>query len=251
MKFLDKVVLITGASSGIGRATAIAFAKEGARVVLASRRTTESLAVASAITAAGGEALFAQTDIAEPSAIEALIHKIITTYGKIDIAFNNAGIEGTPAPFAEHSLENFDAIMSINVRGVFLSMQHEIREMLNVGGGVIVNNASMGGLVGFPNLAAYIASKHAVLGLTKTAALEYVRSNLRINAICPGMIDTDMFDRLWDRDQQAKQNAAASTPAGRMGTPDEIAHSVLFLCSEEASFMTGHSFVVDGAYTVR
>jgi NAD(P)-dependent dehydrogenase (short-subunit alcohol dehydrogenase family) len=251
MKFLDKVVLITGASSGIGRATAIAFAKEGAKVVLASRRAPESLTVVSTIAAAGGEALFVQTDVAEPSSVEALIHKTITTYGKIDIAFNNAGIEGTPAPFAEHSLENFDAIMDINVRGVFLTMQYEIREMLKASGGTIVNNASMGGLIGFPNLAAYIASKHAVLGLTKTAALEYVRSNLRINAVCPGMIDTDMFDRLWDGDQQAKQDVAASTPAGRMGTPEEIAHSVLFLCSEEASFITGHSFVVDGAYTAR
>jgi NAD(P)-dependent dehydrogenase (short-subunit alcohol dehydrogenase family) len=249
--FVGKVALVTGGTSGIGRATAIALAREGADVVITGRRETEGEQVLQQIHDAGAKGLFIRSDVTHEADIVNTVEQTVTTFGHLDIAFNNAGIEGAAAPFVETTIDNFDAIINTNVRGVFLSMKHEIAQMQKSGGGAIVNNASMGGLIGFKGLSAYIASKHAVLGLTKTAALEVLSDDIRVNAICPGLIDTALQDRLWGHDEQAKIGFAAQSPAGRLGTPEEVAASVLYLCSEAASFVTGHSLVVDGAYIVQ
>lgn len=241
-------VVITGASSGMGKAAALAFAREGARLVLSARREDEGAGVAHAARALGAEAVFLRADVTVEDDIRRVIGEAVTRYGQVDIAFNNAGTEGMAAPLAEQTAENFDLVMNTNVKGVFLSMKYEIQAMLATGGGVIVNNASMGSFIGFQNLAPYIASKHAVLGLTRTAALEYFPRGIRINAVCPGIIDTPFQDRVWG-DEKAKQNFAKGTPAGRIGTSEEVADSVLFLASDRATFFSGQGLVIDGGYT--
>lgn len=243
-----KSVVITGASSGMGKAAALAFAREGARLVLAARREDEGEGVVHAARALGAQAVFVRADVTVEEDIRRVIDEAVTRYGRVDIAFNNAGTEGLAAPLGEQTTNNYDLVMNTNVKSVFLSMKFEIQAMLGTGGGVIVNNASMGAFIGFQNLAPYIASKHAVLGLTRTAALEYFPRGIRINAVCPGIIDTPFQDRVWG-DEEAKQKFAKSTPAARIGTSEEVADAVLFLASDRATFFSGQGLVIDGGYT--
>jgi len=249
-KFDGKVSLVTGGTSGIGRATAIAFANEGAKVVLTGRREEEGQKVVDVIKQTGGEATFLRADVLQEEDIKVTIEKTIETYGRLDYAFNNAGIESSVTPLHEQSLDKFDQLMAINVRGVFLSMKYEIIQMLQQGSGVIVNTSSIAGLIAFPGLAPYHASKHAVMGLTKSAALDYAKQGIRINAVNPGFITTAMIERfaanLGEDADAAKQQLINSVPMGRMGSSEEIASTVLFLCSDAAAYITGQSLVVDG-----
>lgn len=244
-----KVVLVTGASSGIGRATAIELAKRGARVVASARRQAEIDAVVAEINGAGGTALPVLADINREADIIDLVAKTVSTYGRLDVAFNNAGTEGEFTPFEDQSNEVYETIFNANVRGVFWSMKHEAKAMLAAGGGSIINNASMGGVIGFANAALYIASKHAVLGLTKTASIEWFRRGIRVNAVNPGIIDTPFQDRVWPS-AEAKQTFAASTVPGRAGTAEEVARVVAFLASDDASFVSGHGLLADGGYSI-
>jgi NAD(P)-dependent dehydrogenase (short-subunit alcohol dehydrogenase family) len=250
-KLDGKVAIVTGGSSGIGRATAVAFAKEGATVVVAARRTEEGEETVRLAKEAGSEALFLQTDVSKAAEVEALVNKTVEIYGRLDYAFNNAGIEGENLPLHEQSVEGFDELMAINLRGVFLCMKYEIAQMLRQGGGAIVNNSSMLGLVAFPRHSPYTASKHAVIGLTKSAALYYAKLGIRINTVNPGFIATDMIVRYAKSTgdaHTATEQLTNTIPMGRMGSPEEIASTVLFLCSEAASYITGQSLVVDGGY---
>ena len=247
MKILEsKVALVTGGTSGIGKTTAIAFGNAGAKVVLSGRREQEGEKTADLIRRAGGECLFVRSDVSSEAEVKALIQKTVEQYGRLDCAFNNAGIDPLQKPLHEQSVEDFDKLMGINVRGVFLCMKSEIQQMLTQGGGVIVNNSSMGGLIAFPGIGPYIASKHAVMGLTRSAALDYAKQNIRINAVNPGMIATDMMDRLTNGNPE---QMASSVPMGRFGQPEEIAATIVFLCSDAASYITGQPLVVDGGYT--
>lgn len=243
----NSIVLITGASSGIGAASALAFAQAGAKLVLGTRRKHEGESIAAQIRAIGGEAVFIPTDILIEADVERLVQTAITTYGRLDVAFNNAGTEGDSSPFTAQAC--YEHTMNTNVRGVFWSMQHEIRAMLPLGGGAIINNASIAAQLGFANLALYTASKHAVMGLTKVAALEYFKHGIRVNAVCPGVTFSAITQHLiGDLDEQ---NAfMASTPAGRVAQPEEIAAAVLFLASKHASYISGQSLTVDGGYSV-
>ncbi|MBW4698286.1 MAG: glucose 1-dehydrogenase [Aphanocapsa lilacina HA4352-LM1] len=245
----DKVAIVTGASSGIGRATALELARRGAKVVASARRVGPTLELVEAIRAEGHEATFVQADVTDEAYVERLVAEAIATYGKLDIAFNNAGTEGVFAPLLEQTKETYDLVFDANVRSVFYSMKHQAQAMLCAGGGVIVNNASMGGVIGFENAALYIATKHAVLGMTKSAALEWYRRGVRVNAICPGIIDTPFQDRIWPS-TEAKNSFANATVAGRAGTAEEMAKVVAFLVSEDASFVSGHGLLADGGYSI-
>jgi NAD(P)-dependent dehydrogenase (short-subunit alcohol dehydrogenase family) len=244
-----KVALVTGASSGIGRATVLELARRGAKVVASARRQAEIDTLVAEIRSEGFDATAVVADVNVEQDVIDLVARTISTYGRIDIAFNNAGTEGVFSPFVDQTNEIYDTIFNANVRGVFWSMKHEARAMLAQGGGVIVNNASMGGVIGFGNAALYIASKHAVLGLTKTASIEWFKQGVRVNAICPGIIDTPFQDRVWPS-MEAKNAFAASTVAGRAGTPEEIAAIVAFLASDDASFVSGHGLLADGGYSI-
>lgn len=250
-QFESKVALVTGGSSGIGRAAALAFAREGAKVVVTNLRPEGGLETVSLIEAAGGQALFIQCDVAKSSDVEAMINRAVEVYGRIDCAFNNAGLEGMVAPTAELTEENWDRTINTNLKGVWLCMKHEISHMLKQGRGAIVNCASAVGLVGAPGIAAYSASKHGVVGLTKTAALEYISAGIRINAVCPGVTQTPMVDRLKDQLPEAMENVVASIPAGRIAAPEEVAEAVLWLCSPQSSYVTGHPLVVDGGFVAQ
>ena len=250
-EFDGKVALMTGGSSGIGRATALAFAREGAQVVIGDRNTRRGEETVSMIRNAGGTASFRRTDVLVAADIEALVEHAISEYGGLDLAFNNAGIEGDVRPLVEQTEANYDALMDINVKGVWLSMKYEIPRMLERGGGAIVNCSSVAGVIGFPGIGIYAASKHAVIGLTKTAALEYSAQGIRINAVNPAVIDTEMADRLAAGLNMKKDDLSTLHPIGRIGQVDEVAEAVLWLCSGRASFVTGHSLVVDGGFTVR
>jgi NAD(P)-dependent dehydrogenase (short-subunit alcohol dehydrogenase family) len=247
MKILEgKVALVTGGTSGIGKTTAIAFSNAGAKVVLSGRREQEGEETADLIRRSGGESLFVRSDVSSEAEVKALIEKTVEQYGRLDCAFNNAGIDPSPKPLHEQSVEDFDKLMGINLRGVFLCMKSEIQQMLTQGGGVIVNNSSMGGLIAFPGIGPYNASKHAVMGLTRSAALDYAKQNIRINAVNPGMIATEMMDRLANGNPE---QMASSVPMGRLGQPEEIAATIVFLCSDAASYITGQPLVIDGGYT--
>lgn len=250
-RFNDKIVLVTGGTSGIGRATAGAFAGEGARVIIAARREIQGYEAVRDIERQGGKAVFIKTDIRNPEEIEGLFRSIFNLYGRLDCAFNNAGLSslGMP-PAAKIPEEEWDDILNTNLRGTWLCMKQEISQMLRQGGGIIVNTASVLGLTGEYGLAAYCASKHGVIGLTKTAALEYAHKNIRINAICPGPIRTEMLEAPMAQYPKMLDMLLAKTPMRRMGEPEEIAGAVLWLCSDESSFMTGKELVVAGGQGV-
>ncbi|MBD2309774.1 SDR family oxidoreductase [Chroococcidiopsis sp. FACHB-1243] len=244
----NKVALVTGGTSGIGKATAIALGIAGAKVVFSGRREEEGENTANSMRQSGTECLFVRSDVSSESDVKALIQKTVESYGRIDCAFNNAGIESSTKPLHEQSIEDFDKLMAINVRGLFLCMKSEIQQMLTQGTGVIINNSSMGGLIAFPGISPYHASKHAVMGLTRSAALDYANQGIRINAINPGLIATEMMDRIATKGTSSEQFASI-VPMGRMGKPEEIASTVVFLCSDAASYITGQPIVIDGGYT--
>lgn len=255
-----KVAIVTGATSGIGAATAVSLARDGARVVLAGRREREGGEVVAQITKAGGQAIFQRTDVTKEADIAALVAKAVTQFGRLDIAVNNAGIEGaTGIPVHQQTAENFHEIMNANALGVLLSMKHEITAMLKSGGGAIVNTSSIAGLIGFGGVSCYVASKHAVIGLTRTAALEYAKQNIRVNAVCPAAIDTPMLDRFQASLAKAagvdtkamSQQFEAMHPIGRAGKPEEIADVIGWLCSPRASFVTGQAIAIDGGFTAQ
>jgi NAD(P)-dependent dehydrogenase (short-subunit alcohol dehydrogenase family) len=246
--FQNKVVLITGATSGIGKVTALAFAKGGAKVVVSGRRETEGQSVVAEIKAAGGEATFVKADVAIEADVAVLVTQTVAAYGRIDIAFNNAGIELT-GPIVEVTEADYRRTFDINVWGVLTSMKHEIPVMLKQGAGVIINTSSVAGHVGMAGASVYVASKHAVEGLTKAAALEYAKQGIRINAVAPAAIETDMITRFTGGgNEEALAYMSALHPVGRMGRADEIANAVLFLASDAASFITGTSLNVDGGF---
>jgi NAD(P)-dependent dehydrogenase (short-subunit alcohol dehydrogenase family) len=250
--FTEKVALVTGGSAGIGRATAIAFAREGAKVVVASRRMKEGEETIQLVRQAGSDGFFIKTDVAKAADVKAMVEKTVATYGRLDYAFNNAGvIEPKPGPLVEQTEEAFDQIVNINIKGVWLSMKYEIPEMLKHGGGAIVNMSSVAGVIGLSDIGIYCASKHAVIGLTKTAALEYSKSGIRVNAVNPAAIETEMLGHIAGDDPKALAQMAAGHPIGRIGRADEVANAVVWLCSDKASFVTGHSLMVDGGYTAQ
>lgn len=248
----DKVVLITGGSSGIGRATALAFAKLKAKVVIVADKNEEGLkSLTEEIQKLGEQASYIKVDVAKSDEVEKLMAKIVADYGRIDCAFNNAGIEGPQIALHDLSIQDWDHLMSINLKGVWLCLKYEIIQMLKQGSGAIVNMSSVAGIVGMRGYSSYVAAKHGVIGLTKAAALEYATLGIRVNAICPGAIKTPLLDRMIGGNPQVEQWLIAQEPIGRLGLPEEIAKAVVWLCSEEASFMTGHAMVVDGAATVQ
>lgn len=243
-----KVGLVTGGTSGIGRDTAILFAKAGVKVVVAGRRELEGQETIELVRAAGGNGLFVRTDVSKAAEVEALIQKAVERFGRLDIAFNNAGIEGVWVPIVNQSEKDWDRTIDINLKGVWLCLKYEIRRMLKQGGGgAIVNMASTMGMIGSIGAAAYSASKHGVIGLTKAAALETARSGIRINAVCPAAIETSMSERLFGAPEVRKQ-VLGCHPIGRFGKPTEIAEAVVWMCSDRASFMTGQSLVLDGGF---
>lgn len=246
--FENKTAIVTGGSGGIGRAGALAFAERGARVVVADVDTSGGKETVEMIQAQGGEAFFIETDVSNAEDVERMVQHTIDTYGHLDVAFNNAGIEGEQAPTAQTTEENWNRVIDINLRGVWLCMKEEIPRMLEQDGGAIVNTASVAGCAGFENLPAYVASKHGVVGLTKAAALEYATEGIRVNAVCPGVIHTAMVDRVTGGSEEALEQYAEMQPVKRLGQPEEVADAVVWLCSEEASFVTGHAMAVDGGY---
>ncbi len=251
MEFKDKIVFITGAGSGIGRITAQAFAKEGGIVVVSDINEKGGLETVKLITDAGGQSTFIKTDVANYESVESTIQQIIAKYKRIDVAINNAGIGGVPARTAEVKLEDWDKVMAINSTGVFYCLKLEIQQMLAQGGGVIVNTASIAGLRGLPSSLAYVASKHAVVGMTKTAAMEYARHNIRVNAICPVFTVTPLFDpEVMDKYSAGlSDKLKKGIPMKRFADPIEMANTMLWLCSDKASFVTGHAMPVDGGLT--
>jgi NAD(P)-dependent dehydrogenase (short-subunit alcohol dehydrogenase family) len=250
-EFKGKTALITGGTSGIGRATAVAFAKAGANVVITGRREREGEAVAEEIRKHGVRGVFVRADAASDADARRSVAAAAEFTGKLDFAFNNAGTEGVWAPLAEQTDENYNKTFDINVRGVFFSMKHEIAAMLKTGGGSIVNNASVAGSIGFPAAAIYVASKHAVIGMTKSAALDYAKLGIRVNTVSPAAIQTEMFDRAFGGNEETKSGVAAMHPIGRVGRSEEIASAVLWLCTPGASFMTGHDLRIDGGFTAQ
>jgi len=252
MTLKNKVALITGGSSGIGRASALSFVQQGAKVVVADINEEGGSETVNLIKAAGGEATFIRTDVSHAADVEAMVQYTVGTYGRLDCGFNNAGAVAAHleaiSPTHEYPEENFDQVIAVNLKGIWLCMKYEIRQMLKQGGGVIVNTASALGLVGIENLSGYVASKHGVVGITKTAALEYATRGIRINAVCPGYVQTPMTqNRL--KDPEVQKRIEAIHPMGRVGTPEEVAETVVYLCSDAASFVTGHAMAIDGGWT--
>jgi NAD(P)-dependent dehydrogenase (short-subunit alcohol dehydrogenase family) len=246
-RFIGKVAFVTGAASGIGRATAMAFAAEGARVAILDRGAEALRDTEAAIRDAGGTVLAIACDVSEPAQVEAAVTRTVEIFGRLDIAFNNAGVENTAAPVAEIVLEEWDRILGINLRGTFVCMKHELAQMVRQGGGVVINTSSGAGIRGVAGGAAYAASKHAIIGLTKSAALDYAKSNIRVNAILPGNIETPMMDRFTGGDIQ---KAIDLEPVGRLGKPEEIAEAVLWMSADLGAFVTGASISVDGGWSL-
>ena len=251
MKGIDgKVALVTGGASGIGRSTALRFATEGAKVALSDVQVDAGQQVVHEIENDGGEAVFIEADVSKESDVARLVDETVNAFGGLDFAHNNAGIEGTVGSIAEMELEDFQRVIDINLTGVFLSMKYEIPRLLERGGGAIVNTASVAGMTGGPNLSHYYAAKHGVIGLTRSAALEVATENIRVNAVLPGVIETPMIERFTAGNAEAKSALLKDEPIGRLGKPEEVASAVVYLCSDDASFVTGHPMVVDGGYVV-
>ncbi len=250
-QFEGGVALVTGASSGIGKATALAFARAGARVALADVLTEEGQALTEQIRAGGGEAMFIECNVGDVNEVRAMVDTLHAEWGRIDYAFNNAGVEGEQANTADCSEENWNRVININLRGVWACMKYELQRMQHQKSGAIVNCSSIAGEVGFPGIPAYVASKHGVLGLTKNAALEFVGHGIRVNAICPGVIDTPMIHRFSQGEEDIEHQLEYAEPIGRMGRPEEIAEAVLWLCSDKASFVTGHALAADGGWLAK
>lgn len=250
MRFNGKVAIVTGGNSGIGRETALSFAADGARVVVAARREKECAEVVEEIRAAGGEAMYVTTDISRPEEVARLVDRTVEAYGRLDFAANVAGIPGAMGPLHEESLEHFDQVMDVNVKGTWLLLKHEIAAMLKTGGGAIVNMSSFLGTRAFDfGLSAYVASKHAVIGLTRAAAVQYAPKGVRVNVVCPAYVDTPMTSFL--QDPAFRAQIAALHPVKRIGAPPEVAKVITWLCSEEASFVVGQVMMVDGGYTAQ
>ena len=247
----DKVALVTGGTSGIGRATAIAYAQQKAKVVVVGRRIDEGEKTVRLIQDAGGEAIFVQTDVTKEADVKAMVDKAVDVFGRLDIAFNNAGTAGENPSLIEQTEAEYDRTMNINVKGVWLSMKYEIAQMLKQGSGSIINTASANGVVALPSVPLYTASKHAVVGLTKAAALQYAKAGIRINVVAPAAIETDMFEAATGGQDEAKAYITGLHPIGRVGTPLEVANAVLFLSSDLASFVTGETLMVDGGYVAQ
>jgi len=249
--FDGKVALVTGAGSGIGRAAAIAFAREGASVVVADVNPVQARETVQLIKDEGGEAICVRADVTMWSDVEDMVTTTVDRYGRLDYAFNNAGIAGESAMTADYTEAGWDRVISVNLKGVWLCMKAEIPRMLENGGGAIVNCSSILGTVGFERAPAYVASKHAVIGLTRTAALEYARQGIRINAVCPGFIHTPLIDSGAPEAQAMLNRLAEMEGIGRIGTPEEVADAVTWLCSDRSSFVTGHPLLVDGGWVAR
>jgi NAD(P)-dependent dehydrogenase (short-subunit alcohol dehydrogenase family) len=250
-RFRGKVAFVTGASSGIGRATAIAFAQAGAAVVVADVLVEGGSETVGLIERAGGRAIFLRCDVSRADDVRNALDRTMEAFGRLDYAFNNAGVEGQQASTVDCTAANWDRVIGINLTGVWLCMKHQVPLMLRQGGGAIVNCSSVAGLVGFPGIPAYVASKHGVIGLTRTAALEYAKSNIRVNAVCPGVIQTPMIDRFTHGEARIQMQLMEGEPVGRVGTPEEVADAVLWLCSDGASFVTGHALAVDGGWVAQ
>lgn len=252
LKLQGKIALVTGGTSGIGRATALAFARAGAKVVVSGRREAEGEETVTLARNEGGESLFVRADVTREEDVRALVERTLAAYGRLDAAFNNAGVLGPSARTHEQSAADYQRVMDANVKGVWLSMKYELPAMLAAGGGCIVNNASVLGVIGSPGACFYVASKHAVIGLSKSAALEYARDRIRVNVVAPAGIATDMVTAFTGGPRsEAFAKLAASHPLGRVGTPDEVAAAVLWLCSDASSFVTGHTLLVDGGFTAK
>lgn len=248
MELQGKVGIVTGGTSGIGRAAAVLFAKAGAKVVVAGRREAEGKETINLVRAAGGDALFVKTDVSRAAEVKALVQKTVEKFGCLDVAFNNAGIEGNWIPITEQSEGDWDSVININLKGTWLCLKYEIQQMLKQGsGGAIVNMASVAGFIGSAGAATYCASKHGVMGLTKAAALETARSGIRINVVCPAVIETPMGERIFGAPEM-KKFALGLHPIGRFGKPMEISEAVVWMCSDRASFMTGQSLILDGGF---
>jgi NAD(P)-dependent dehydrogenase (short-subunit alcohol dehydrogenase family) len=250
LDFSGKVALVTGAASGMGLATAQAFAEAGAAVVLADFKEEAVKAAAGKLVAAGHQALAVRCDVSDDAQVAAMVDRAVAEFGRLDAAFNNAGVMARIAPTADSTREDWDRVTGVNLRGVWSCMKHELRQMERQGGGAIVNNASVGALTGNPGIGSYIASKHGVVGLTRTAALEYVKRGIRVNAVNPGLIDTQIARDVVCGDERAYAEMAKHVPIGRAGRPEEIASAVLWLCSPGASYVVGHALTVDGGMTV-
>jgi NAD(P)-dependent dehydrogenase (short-subunit alcohol dehydrogenase family) len=251
LSFENKVTLVTGAGLGMGLATAKAFAEAGAAVVLADINENSVRSVAEELVSAGHQAIAVRCDVANEADVAAMIEQTVSTFGRLDAAFNNAGVQSPAVETADASGEEFDRVNAINLRGVWNCMKYELRQMREQGSGAIVNNSSIGGLIGIPGRAIYHASKHGVLGLTKSAALEYAARGIRINAVCPGTIETPMVATMMAGESITREDFLRDLPIGRLGRPEEIASAVLWLCSPGASFVVGHALVVDGGFTAQ
>ncbi|MDX2251974.1 MAG: SDR family oxidoreductase [Nitrospira sp.] len=247
--FEGKVAFVTGGGSGIGRVTSLAFARAGAAVAVVGNTSEDIAETVRLIEEAGGQALAVLCDVTHAAEIETAVEKTISAFGRLDFAFNNAGIEQPVKPILDVTDEEWSRVIDVNLRGVFLSMKHQIPTMLRQGGGVIINTSSGAGVMGIPGQGAYAASKFGVIGLSKSAALDYAAHNIRVNAICPGIIDTPMMDRFTGDTVEGRERVIAQEPVGRMGRPEEIASAVLWMCSDNAAFMVGHALVMDGGQT--